>query len=182
MSPFILCGVMIWILTGKWILEGQRPKADGSNEYAIILGAKVNGKTPSCSLQYRIDSGLAYAMKYPHVKLILSGGQGPDEEITEAEAMKRYLLESGIEEERLLLEPESTSTYENIHFSLELIPESIKGVTIITSDYHLARARKITENLDFQTDAIVAKTPQVVEKKLKTRERIALLKMMIYRR
>lgn len=177
--PLILVGVLMWILTGKWILAGQQPKANGDNEYAIILGAKVNGKIPSLSLQYRINSALQYATEHPHVKLILSGGQGPGEDITEAEAMKRFLLENGIEEGRLLLEPASTSTYENIRFSVKLIPDSVDRVTIITSDYHLARARKAADKLGFQTDVVVAKTPKVVEKKLKARERLALLKTML---
>lgn len=178
--PFGLSSVIIWILTGKWILTGQRPQANGENEYAIILGAKVSVEIPSLSLQYRIDSALQYALKYPHVILILSGGQGPGEDITEAEAMKRYLLKNGIEEKRLLLEPASTSTYENISFSVKLIPDSVDRVTIITSDYHLARAKKIARKLGFQTDVIVAKTPKIVEKRLKTRERVALLKTMIF--
>src|SRR5690625_308463 len=124
--PLILVSALLWILTGKWILGGQQPKANGKNEYAIILGAKVIGETPSLSLQYRVDSALQYAIEYPHVKLILSGGQGPGEDITEAEAMKRFLLENGIEEKRLLLESESTSTYENIFLSVKLIPDSVQ--------------------------------------------------------
>ena len=97
--------------------DGQKPLANGTNEYAIILGAKVNGEVPSLSLRYRLDAALRYADEYPHVKFILSGGQGPGEHITEAEAMKRFLLDHGIKEERLLLEQQSTSTYENILFS-----------------------------------------------------------------
>lgn len=178
-SPFILCSLIIRLLTDKWILAGQDPKANGDYKYGIVLGAKVNGEIPSRSLQYRLDSALQYAIIYPHVILILSGGQGPDEDITESEAMRRFLVENGIEEERLLLESESTSTYENILFSTKLIPDETKGVTIITSDYHLARARKIAGKLGFQTDSVTAKTPQVVDKKLKTRERLALLKTML---
>ena len=68
--------IFLWILTGKWILNGQKPKANGSNEYAIILGAKVNGEIPSLSLLYRLEVALDYANEYPHVKFVLSGGQG----------------------------------------------------------------------------------------------------------
>lgn len=167
----------LWTLTGKWMEEGMQPEADGANDYAIVLGAKVNGEVPSLSLHYRIDAALDYANQYPHVKLILSGGQGPDEMMTEAEAMRRYLVEKGIEAERLILEEESTTTYENLLFSKKLMPESVKSVTIITSDYHLARARILAEKIGFEsTDAVAANTPKVVETKLKTRERLALLK------
>ena len=180
--PLIIVSAIMWILTEKWILAGQQPKANGKNKYAIILGAKVSGETPSLSLQYRIDSALEYAMRYPHVKLILSGGQGPGEDITEAEAMRRFLLKNGIEEKQLLLESESTSTYENIRFSVRLIPDSVDRVTIITSDYHLARAKEVAWKLGFQTDVVVARTPKVVERRLKIREKIALLKVMIFRK
>lgn len=159
--------------------DGQSPRGNGTNEYAIVLGAKVNGDTPSLSLRYRLEAALDYANEYPHVKLVLSGGQGNDEHITEAESMKRYLLENGIDEERLILEPSSTSTFENIQFSKELLPSSVHSATIITSDYHLARARMIASNLGLQTDAVKAKTPKVVEEKSRIRERLALLKTYI---
>ena len=74
--------IFLWILTGSWIEDGLEPLADGSNDYAVILGAKVNGEIPSLSLQFRLDAALEYAIQYPHVYLILSGGQGPGEHIT----------------------------------------------------------------------------------------------------
>jgi uncharacterized SAM-binding protein YcdF (DUF218 family) len=168
--------IFLWILTGKWMADGQKPLADGTKDYAIVLGAKVNGETPSLSLRYRLEATLKYANQYPHVKLVLSGGQGSDEYISEAEAMRRYLVENGISEERLLLESKSTSTYENILLSKELLPSSVQSVTIITSDYHLARARRIASALDLQSDAVHAKTPKIVELKSRVRERAALLK------
>ena len=73
----------------------------------------------------------------------------------------------------------STSTYENLLYSTELLPGSEDEITIITSDYHLARAKNIAQRLGFQTDVVVAKTPKVVELKLKTRERLALIKTVI---
>lgn len=166
----------LWILTGKWINEGLDPKANGDNDYAIILGAKVNGMTPSLSLQYRLESALEYAQMHMHVSFILSGGQGPDEDMSEAEAMKLFLLNNGISEERLIIEDASTSTYENIKFSKALIPDSIQSVTIITSDYHLSRTKVIADQLGLKTDVVAAKTPKIVELKLRARERIALLK------
>ncbi|WP_069201792.1 YdcF family protein [Bacillus niameyensis] len=178
--PIVIILIMIWIKTGNWMIAGQSPLANGDNKYAIILGAKVNGTVPSLSLQYRLESALDYAKQYPHVTFILSGGQGPDEDISEAEAMKQYLLEYGVSEDRLIIEDQSTSTYENISFSKKMLPESIRNITIITSDYHLARSKKIANDLDLEADVVPAKTPKVVEAKLKTRERLALLKTAIF--
>ena len=178
---FVIVGscLLIWTLTENWMEDGQKPIADGTNEYAIILGAKVNGETPSLSLRYRLEAALDYANQFPDVKFILSGGQGPDEAISEAEAMRRYLVENGVDEKRLQLEDSSTSTYENLLNSKKLLPREVRQATIITSDYHLARARKIAESLDLKTDAVKAKTPKIVEVKLKNRERLALLKTFI---
>lgn len=172
---FIFC-IFLWLLTGKWLNSGLEPKAKGDNDYAIILGAKVNGTIPSLSLQYRLESALKYAYDYPNVTFILSGGQGPDEDISEAEAMKNYLLNHDITEDRLILENKSTSTYENFIFSKALLPGSVNTITVISSDYHLARAKKIASEIGFKTDVIAAKTPRIVQFKVRTRERIALLK------
>lgn len=174
-----ICVISLWMLTGKWIKDGMRIEADGTNEYAIILGAKVNGDTPSLSLRYRLDAALDYGNKYNHVKFILSGGQGPDENSTEAEAMRRFLVANGIDEERLILETKSTSTYENIAFSKELLPEKVTSVTVITSDYHIARTMLIARKLGLESDSVAGKTPGIVELKLNTRERIALIKTYI---
>lgn len=173
-------GLGIWMLTGKWLDEGLQPKADGTNEYAIVLGAKVKeGNIPSRALQFRLDAALAYAKEYTHVKLVLSGGRGPDEDIEEAIVMQKFLLDNGISEDRLLVENKSTSTYENLLFSQELLPERVTAVTIITSDYHLQRAKILAGKLDWEVDVVAAKTPRVIETKVRLRERIALLKTYI---
>jgi uncharacterized SAM-binding protein YcdF (DUF218 family) len=172
-------GIFLWWLTGKWIHEGVEPTADGTNDYAIVLGAKVKRDALSLSLQYRLEAALQYANEHPHVTMILAGGQGPDEPMSEAEAMRQFLTGNGIAEERLILEAASTSTYENILFSKKLLPSEIQSVTIITSDYHLARARKIAASLNLESDAVSAETPKRVAAKLVVRERIALVKTYI---
>lgn len=177
----LLLGVFIflWIITGRWLAEGLKPVAHGENSYAIVLGAKVNGTAPSLSLRYRLEAALDYARKYENVKLILSGGQGPDEDISEAEAMKTFLVNHGIDKERLILEADSTSTYENFKFSKALLPEDITAITIISSDYHLSRAKKIAQKFELKPDVVAAKTPKIVNFKVRTRERVALLKTYI---
>lgn len=170
----------LWMLTSKWLNDGLEPKANGSNEYAIVLGAQVKkGNIPSLSLQYRLESALAYAIENPHVKLVLSGGQGPDEDIEEAVVMRNFLLENGIAGDRLIVEDQSTSTYENLLFSQELLPDDVDSVTIITSDYHLHRAKLLARKLDWDTDVVAAETPKVVAAKVRFRERLALLKTYI---
>ncbi|WP_203247156.1 YdcF family protein [Sporosarcina beigongshangi] len=175
----VAIGIFCWWRTGKWITAGMEPVADGTNDYAIVLGAKVKQDSLSLSLRYRLDAALDYANEHPHVTLILSGGQGPDEPMSEAEAMRQFLTDNGIEESRLLLEDASTSTYENILFSKKLLPADVDSITIISSDFHLARAQKIAGSLDLQSDVVAAQTPKVVEAKSNFRERLALVKTFI---
>lgn len=176
----LVSGIVLYFWSGTLLDKGMQPKADGTNNYAIVLGAKVkeNGE-PSLSLQYRLETSVDYLEQYPHVKVIMSGGQGEEEPMSEAERMYTYLREAGIAEERILQENASTSTYENLLFSKELLPEGETGVTIISSDFHLTRAKYLAENLDLEVDIVSAQTPKSVEAKLRLRERAALLKTYV---
>lgn len=177
LSGFFLVGFIFWFSMGYVIKQGQKPVADGTANYAIILGAKVkNDGTPSKALKYRLDAAYEYAKKYPHVHFVLSGGQGTDEFEAEAVAMQRYLIQRGINKNRLLLETKSTSTYENIRFSTAMIPLGQSRITIISSDFHLARAQLIATHLGISNcDVVAAKTPKSVAFKLHVRERVGLI-------
>ncbi|WP_199203618.1 YdcF family protein [Sporosarcina sp. P34] len=182
LAVLIIAGLgMFWMLPGERIKQAQQMKANGKYEYAIILGAKVNGEVPSLSLRYRLESAVEYATQFPHVQLVLAGGQGKDEDISEAEAMYRFLQQHGIAKERLVMEDQSTSTSENLQFSQNIIPE-VAGVTIISSDYHLARARFLARQIGWESDVVAAKTPESIKAKVLIRERLALLKTWLFRR
>ncbi|WP_208705032.1 YdcF family protein [Lysinibacillus fusiformis] len=176
----IVIAIVLYIWLGKEIERGVEENADGSANYMIILGAKVKpGGVPSLSLKSRLEVAVSYLVKYPQVKVIVSGGQGPDEDRTEASVMRDYLEQNGIDATRIVEEDQSTSTYENLVFSKELLPKETKKITIVSNDFHLKRAKYLAESLDFEVDVVSAKTPKSVEAKLKIRERAALLKTYI---
>jgi len=176
----IVIAIVLYIWLGKEIERGVEAKADGSANYMIILGAKVKpGGVPSLSLKSRLEVAVPYLVKYPQAKVIVSGGQGPDEDRTEASVMREYLEQNGIDATRIIEEDQSTSTYENLVFSKELLPKETKKITIVSNDFHLKRAKYLAESLDFEVDVVSAKTPKSVEAKLKIRERAALLKTYI---
>ncbi|KGR87439.1 vancomycin resistance protein [Ureibacillus massiliensis 4400831 = CIP 108448 = CCUG 49529] len=165
---------------GTEIEKGKAPIADGSNDFLIILGAKVKPSgVPSLSLQYRLDVAIDYLKKYEHVQVIVSGGQGDDEPATEASVMAKYLIEGGIDPLRIQLEENSTSTYENLLFSKELLPEGVSEITIVSNDFHLARAKYLAKVVGLDADVIAAPTPNSVEIQSNLRERLALLKTYI---
>ena len=152
-------------------------EADGSNEYVVILGAKVKpGGIPSRSLKNRLDAAVDYLQKYPTVKAIVTGGQGADEDRTEASVMADYLIKNGIAEDRVLLEDQSTTTYENLLFAKKLLPENTASITIISNDFHLKRATILARKLGLKADVVAAPTPKVVNTKSRIRERLAIIK------
>ncbi|WP_341300753.1 YdcF family protein [Lysinibacillus sp. FSL H8-0500] len=173
-------GTLLYMWLGEEIERQATSNADGSADYMIILGAKVKpGGVPSLSLKSRLEVAVQYLMNYPHVKVVVSGGQGPDEDRTEASVMQEYLEQNGIETTRIIVEDQSTSTFENLAFSKELLPKETKKITIVSNDFHLKRATYLAQSLDFEVDAVAAETPKSVESKLRLRERAALLKTYI---
>lgn len=169
--------LLFWTITTKWLADGEKPIANGQYKYVIVLGAKVKkGAIPSKALTYRLDAAITYAMQHPHVQIIVSGGQGPDEDATEASVMKKYLLNQGFPESQIIVENQSKSTYENLLNTKKLIGKNLHGLTIVSSDYHLARAKMLAKELHIECDVIPAKTPKSIEAKVRFRERFALLK------
>ncbi|ERG67873.1 YdcF family protein [Exiguobacterium chiriqhucha] len=157
----------------------KRRTADGTYRYVLVLGAKVNGIRPSSALRYRIEAAAAYAKRYPHVELIASGGQGPDEGMAEADVIARELMARGIDETRIHIEAESTSTVENFQLSRS-IWDGEPGLTIVTNDFHVKRARLVGRlYFGLSTDALYAKTPPATKLKYVVREQLAYVKLFI---
>lgn len=128
-------------------------------KYAIVLGAGVNGTVPSLSLAKRLEAALAFAQDEPEAVLILSGGQGNGEDISEAQCMFEWLTARGVAPERLRLEDRSTSTKENLTFSREILKDlgaEEERVCLITAGYHLARAGLMAEDLGYRSVAPLA--------------------------
>ena len=111
-------------------------------EYIIVLGAHVEGTRLTLALLERTRRALQYLQENPRTKAVLSGGKGSGEQITEARAMYNYLTEHGIESDRLILEEKSTSTTENLKFSLALIGLN-HSVGVVTNNFHVFRGTAI---------------------------------------
>ena len=126
-------------------------------DYIITLGAAVRDGKPTSPLLFRIEKTEEYLADNPSAKAIASGGKGPAESMSEAECIREYLLEDGIDDSRILLEDRSSDTQENICFSFQLIPEGA-SVGIVSNSYHLYRACRIAEANGYQVSAIPAVT------------------------
>ncbi len=142
----LLLGFSLFTVLETMVVRGSfADESDAPVSAVIVLGAGVNGETPSLTLRTRIDAAAAYLEEHPDVPVVLSGGQGPGEAITEAECMRRALVRRGADESRLYPEERSTSTQENLRYSRAILEElgvdPAQRVAIVTSDFHLCRAR-----------------------------------------
>lgn len=131
------------------ILKGSLTMPAKPQDYLIVLGAHVRSTGPSRALTLRLDKAYEYALEHPDTTIIVSGGQGSNEPCTESSAMKQYLLEKGIAEERILEEERSTSTRENLIFSAEMIPDGA-SVGIVSNGFHICRALHLAETLGYE--------------------------------
>ncbi len=128
-------------------------------DYLIVLGAGVNGSAPSLSMLNRLAAAKAYLDAHPDCAAVVSGGQGDGEDITEAEAMRRWLTSNGVAPERIIMEPRSTNTSENLGNSLALIPEAREArIAVCSSEYHLYRAQYLARKLGYDLGAVPART------------------------
>lgn len=144
----VAVGCFIFILV-EVIIISRGSRTAGEADYVIILGAKVNGTNPSLSLKARLDTAVVYLNQYPDAQVIVSGGQGADEGISEAECMYNYLVAAGIAKERIVQENRSTSTMENLDFSAKLFDIRKNSVVIITNDFHVFRSVQIAKKMGY---------------------------------
>lgn len=148
--------------------------------YLVILGAQIRGRGLTGSLKRRLDRGLRYLNENPDTLCIVSGGRGKGEEISEAEAMAEYLEKCGIEKNRIVLEDRSTTTWENLKYSAELIFDLKRDkVGILSNNFHIYRAMKMARIQGYKkVYAIPASTDMVMFPNYMVREFFALFVML----
>ncbi len=193
----IFCAVEACVFVGA--VSSEKPGLD----YVIVLGAKVHEQGISNSLRQRLNKAIQYSRKSPGTVLILSGGQGADEPMTEAQAMYQYLLENGVSPTRMVMEPMSSSTVENIAYSQLIILQREQSkrdlagrgdgsvapgpylqveerpvqIGILTSNYHVFRAGMIAKKRGMEdVYGISAGSDPVLFLHLCVRECAAILK------
>ena len=132
------------LVEGTIIYKGNSNPTIGA-DYVIVLGAQVRGSTVSRALKNRLDVAYSYLQESPDSHVIVSGGQGSGEDISEALAMKNYLLTLGMEESRIMMEDKSTNTNENIRFSQTIIGDKNQSTVIVTNKFHVYRATMIAK-------------------------------------
>lgn len=142
-----LCIAFFLIVELVILINSVDSKATGDKDFLIVLGAGVRGTIPSLVLRNRLDKAYEYLLDHETTIAVLTGGQGSGEDITEALAMKNYLIKKGLLEERIIMEDQATDTFQNIRYSFKII-DQIKpnaSVGLVTTRFHLFRSKVIAQ-------------------------------------
>jgi len=151
-SFVILCcvGGAVFLFVEGLILSEFGAKAETGAEYVIVLGAQWKSNGPSYVLKKRLDKAVDYLLDNPETKVIVTGGQGSNEHITEAEGMYGYLVEAGIEAERIQQEDQATNTVENLVLSSAFLDKEIDKVVLVTNNFHMFRALSLAKGQGYK--------------------------------
>lgn len=172
------------------VLSGAYDQIDGEPRVMVILGCQVKPWGPSILLQDRLDKALDYLENEPDMTVVVSGGQGPDEHISEAQAMADYLMEQGIGKERILLEDQSHNTVQNLTLTRQLLDELgydlEQDIVVVSNGFHLTRVRMLWDRVwggEDNLSTLAAPSSHVPSRlKMYLREPLALVKSFVFDR
>ena len=149
-------------------------------DFIVVLGAQVQGDGPSLTLKKRLDRTLEFLQAHPDKTVIVSGGQGADEVHTEASVMAQYLLARGAQPAQVIEEDQASNTRENLLFSAALAEArgtDTSRVLIVTSDFHMCRAKYIARTLGMEPYGLTSRTwPWILKLNYTLREVFAFCK------
>lgn len=152
-AAFFTALAIVLIFSSFLYFYGKSDNATYKEDAIIVLGAGLRGSRPSSTLKGRLQAAFEYHKENPDALIVVSGGKGHDEDITEAEAMEKYLVNLGVPIDKIVKEEKSTSTYENFTFSKKMLDACLGGnykIAYISNDYHVFRAGKIASDAGFE--------------------------------
>ena len=119
-------------------------------KYVLVLGAKILDKDTPCKiLENRLKSAIEYLNMFKDSIVIVSGGKGNDEPVSESEVMMKYLIKHNISKKRIIIENSSYNTYQNLKETKELLGNTTE-ILIVTSGYHLLRSKILAKRVGFK--------------------------------
>lgn len=131
-------------------LYGRRDNVTFSEDAVIILGKGLDGDKVPVNLAKRLDKAIEYHRRNPKALLVVSGGKGSEDKLSEAQAMYDYLLSKGIPQDIIIKEDKSTTTYENFVFSSEILKEKLGedySVAFVSNRFHIYRAERLAKSI-----------------------------------
>ncbi|MEG0610939.1 MAG: YdcF family protein [Clostridium sp.] len=192
----MILGLVIFMVLEVMIIYTGRVNDKTKTNYVLVLGAGINGDKVSRSLKLRLDKAIEFNKEFTNIPIIVSGGMGNGETITEALAMKTYLVENGVDDDNIIMEDRSTNTYENFKFSKEIMQKGLElkideespgnlakdiSVTLITNNFHMFRAKYIGEGEGLEIHCVNAPTGKITALNFYVRESFAVIKEILFR-
>lgn len=179
---YIFIAAVIGIFTFTAIRSSNVAPASGA-QAVIVLGAGIRGDQVSLSLKNRLDKAVEYYSQNPDAVLVVSGGFGTGKQVSEAQAMEKYLLSVGVPQSDIIKEERARSTIENFKYSKEildgLLPAGYRTV-FSTNDFHILRAGMCAQAAGVQTEGLAAPTPIAIAPNCFMREALALLYTYVF--
>ncbi len=135
-------------------VRGGQDSAAGTEDYILVLGCGIRGEEVLPTLRARLDRCMEYMAQNPQATVVVSGGRGRRETVSEAAAMKKYLAGRGIDPARIITEEHARDTRQNMRFSRHIFDSLAAGrpysVACVTSRYHVMRSAALArrEGLD----------------------------------
>ena len=162
LSAVLAVGIALFAVAERPIVAASKGDPDCSADYIIVMGAGVNGYTPSLSLSERLFAALDYMENHPDSVAIVSGAKGEGESVSEAKVMYTWLTDAGIAPERIIKEERARNTAENLRYSFDILRSAgadIEGnVAVVSSEYHLYRAGLLAEQQGYDVYKIASRT------------------------
>lgn len=178
---FFFFGLSVAISLFGLLLSGTMHTPTGNEGTVLVLGCQVKGNSPSLILSRRIDAAYDYLKKHPDTVCIASGGEGNDENISEALCIKNELVKRGIDENRIIVEDKSVDTDTNLKYSKDIIENNrlSKDVVIVTDNFHQFRASLYSKRYELNSSACSSHAPISLQIPAWIREMIGLVKYLI---
>lgn len=151
-NVFVVSLCLELVFVGFLGCYGNVDNTDYTEDAVIVLGAGVRGDQITMPLWHRLTAAVSYHEKNPDAYIVVTGGQGAQETVTEAYAMEKYLIKRGVDPDKIIKEEQATSTEENMRFSKAILDEKLGNdysVVVITNHFHIYRGVAIAQKEGF---------------------------------
>ncbi|MEA4944428.1 MAG: YdcF family protein [Propionicimonas sp.] len=174
-----IAGMVSWLAN-----TGLHDTATGQEDALIVLGAAVHGREVSPALGRRLDVAVDFHARNPEAFIVVTGGQGPQEDVPEAVAGRDYLLARGVADDRILVEDRSTSTEENFRFGQAVLAPYWRPelkVAFVTNEFHVWRAQQLAWQAGLNATHLHADTLWYAQPPSYLRESVAVVQFVLTR-
>ena len=183
---FVTLCIVVFVFLASFVLSFAHSTTDHSEDAIIVLGCGLNSDgTPSHTLQNRLDGCIEYHKHNPDSYIVVTGAVSRFGNMTEGASMKKYLVDNGIAENRILVDEKATNTKENFKYSLQLLNSvgvDNKNVVFVTNSFHIFRARNYAMQAGFENiNVLSVKTDRAVFLPAVIREVCAVAMQMFFK-